>query len=132
MDVSKQNRETTCPSAPADTSAVLFGIIAGKGEVVYISPNIPVTPSLLNTFSQGGIPVENRLRFASRCVERDCVQWSGDRCGLIDRAVESPGTDQGTDAPPKCGIRSNCRWFAQHGKTACGVCPEVVRKPAGY
>jgi hypothetical protein len=40
------NRETTCPSAPADEGAVFFGVIVRTGEVAYISPNIPVTPAL--------------------------------------------------------------------------------------
>jgi hypothetical protein len=131
MELAEQIRETTCPSAPPDTGAVLLGVIAGKGEVVYITPSMPVTSSLLESFSQNGIPVENRLRFASPCIRHQCVQWSGDRCGLIDRAVLTAEKDEDRSALPKCGIRSTCRWFAQHGKNACAVCPEVVRKPAG-
>jgi hypothetical protein len=131
MDAVKNGCETTCPSAPAEEGVVLFGVIKGKSEVVFISPNIPVTPSLLSSFAQSGIPVENRLRFASRCLEHHCVQWSGDRCGLIDRAVPDLEKDELANPLPKCGIRATCRWFSQHGRMACAVCPEVNRKPAG-
>ncbi|MCQ8774313.1 hypothetical protein [Streptomyces telluris] len=33
--------------------------------------------------------------------------------------------------PPRCGIRAACRWFAQDGPRACGVCPLVVYRPTG-
>jgi hypothetical protein len=64
-------------------------------------------------------------------MEHRCMQWAGNRCGLIDRVVEhfGPGADE--DPLPKCGIRSTCRRFAQQGRAACESCPEVIRKPAG-
>jgi len=131
MNTATADRGTTCPSAPPEPGAMLFGIIAGKGEVVYISPNIPLNPGLLDGFAQSGMPLENRLRFASPCLQHRCVQWTGNRCGLIDRAVEGSAPDETDATLPKCGIRSTCRWFAQHGRTACAACPEVIRKPAG-
>ena len=31
------------------------------------------------------------------------------------------------DSPlPKCSIRSHCRWFFQHGRDACAVCPLII------
>jgi hypothetical protein len=130
MDAHTANRETTCPSAPADEGAVFFGVIVRTGEVAYISPNVPVTSALLDAFHTSGIQAENRLRFASRCMEQSCVHWSVDRCGLIDRAVPLLGKPDLTEALPNCGIRGTCRWFSQHGRKACAACPEVVRMPA--
>ena len=119
----------TCPSAPPDADSVLLGIVAAPGQIVYITPNPPVTPQLLDTFERQGIPPENRLRFAGPCMEHNCVQWAGSRCGLIDRVVDHFGERDSAELP-KCGIRNTCRWFAQHGRNACTSCPEVVRKPA--
>jgi hypothetical protein len=32
---------------------------------------------------------------------------------------------------PACGIRRTCRWFAQRGAAACGVCPLIVADTGG-
>jgi hypothetical protein len=121
----------TCPSAPPEAGSVLLGVVAAPGQIVYITPNPPVTSQMLDTFQKNGIVPENRLRFAGPCMEHRCMQWAGNRCGLIDRVVEhfGPGADE--DPLPKCGIRSTCRRFAQQGRAACESCPEVIRKPAG-
>jgi hypothetical protein len=121
----------TCPSAPPEPGSVLLGIVAAKGEIAYVTPNIPTTQTLLDSFASNGIAPENRLRFAGPCMGRKCVQWAGARCGLIDRVVAHFDEADVTRPLPKCGIRSTCRWFAQHGRTACASCPEVIRKPAG-
>jgi len=121
----------TCPSAPPEPGSVLLGVVAAKGEIAFISPNIPVTQEMVDTFAKNGVPLENRLRFAGPCMGDRCVQWAGARCGLIDRVVEHFSERDGTGPLPKCGIRSTCRWFAQHGPVACSSCPEVVRKPEG-
>ena len=109
---------------------MLLGIVAARGEIAYITPNLPVTREMLVIFQESGVPPENRLRFAGPCMGDRCVQWAGHRCGLIDRVVDHFGDGDGTAPLPKCGIRATCRWFAQHGRTACASCPEVVRKPA--
>jgi hypothetical protein len=120
----------TCPSAPPEPGSVLLGIVAAPGEIAYITPNMPVTQEMLEAFEKGGIPPENRLRFAGACMGNRCVQWAGTRCGLIDRVVEHFGEGDDSRPLPNCGIRETCRWFAQHGRTACFSCPELIRKPA--
>jgi hypothetical protein len=124
----------TCPSAPAEPGSVLLGMVVAPGQVAYLSPSIPVTPELLAELTQSGIPIENRMRFACTCMERVCRQWtddsSGGRCGLADRAIAAMSITSGLDDLPKCGIRSTCRWFAQHQSKACAACPEVIRRPA--
>src|SRR5271168_996642 len=123
----------TCPSAPAEPGSALFGVIAAKGQVAYITPNVPVTQELLAILGQGGVPVENRLRFSGACMEHRCVQWHGEagagRCGLIDQALDVFGIESGAETLPQCGIRHTCRWFAQHNRKACSACPEVIRRP---
>jgi hypothetical protein len=57
------------------------------------------------------------------------MNWTGERCGLIDTAlgVLSHQVEAQTARPLRaCGIRHACRWFAQHGKSACAVCPLIV------
>jgi hypothetical protein len=64
-------------------------------------------------------------------VQKACGQWTGSRCGIIDEVLAESGASVKPDdgAPvevPPCAIRATCRWFAQVGAAACGVCPEVV------
>jgi hypothetical protein len=123
----------TCPSAPPEPGSALFGMVAAKGQVAYITPNIPVTDELLVILGQSGIPIENRLRFSGACMEHLCVQWEGGagsgRCGLIDQALDVFRIESGAEELPQCGIRQSCRWFAQHSRKACAACPEVIRRP---
>ena len=120
----------TCPSAPAEPGSALFGIVTADAGVAYIAPAIPATDSLLKTLAEDGMAVENRLRFAAPCFREQCVQWSAGRCGLIDRIVADIGGGEAEPhALPACGIRATCRWFAQHKRAACDVCPRVITQP---
>ncbi len=123
----------TCPSAPIEPGSSLFGIVAAKGQIAYVTPNVPVTPELLVILGQDGVPIENRLRFSGPCVEHRCVQWKGEagagRCGLIDQAIDALNIASGPESLPLCGIRQSCRWFAQYNRRACSACPEVIRRP---
>jgi len=125
----------TCPSAPPEPGSVLLGVVAGKGQLAYLKPNPPVTPELLVSLTQQGVPIENRIRFAGPCMEHHCVQWQGaagtGRCGLIDHAIDVLAIQSGAETLPHCGIRDTCRWFAQHRREACAACPEIIRRPSG-
>jgi hypothetical protein len=114
---------------------VVLGVVLAPGQVAYLSPNVPVSAELLDELAQGGIPIENRMRFACACREHQCKQWSGGagpdgRCGLIDRAIVTLAISEGLEELPACGIRATCRWFAQYQRKACAACPEVIRRPA--
>jgi hypothetical protein len=134
-DLTRVDAEFTksCPSAPVEPGSSLFGIVAAKGQIAYITPSVPVTHELLVILGEDGVPIENRLRFAGPCMEHRCVQWKGEagagRCGLIDQAIDSLGITSGPESLPLCGIRSSCRWFAQYNRRACAACPEVIRRP---
>ncbi len=125
----------TCPSAAPEEGSVLLGVVVGRGQVAFLNPSPPVTPELLISLSENGVPIENRIRFAGPCVEHRCLQWQSEagagRCGLADRAIDILGVKSGPETLPQCGIRSSCRWFAQHNRAACAACPEVIRRPAG-
>ena len=99
-----------------------------------MTPSVPVTEQLINGLENNGIPIENRMRFACVYSEHQGAQWSGGtrdkgRWGLVDHAVEALALTKGRDNLPDSGIRSVCRWFAQHGSKACAACPEIIRRP---
>src|SRR5215469_14861461 len=133
-DTDRSKGIKTCPSGPAEPGSVLLGMVVEPGQVAYLSPNIPVTAEWLGEIAASGIPIENRMRFACKCMESRCRQWNGDasggRCGLVDRAVEALSITEGREDLPNCGIRPTCRWYAQHQAKACAACPEVIRRPA--
>jgi hypothetical protein len=124
----------TCPSAPAELGSIVLGVVVAPGQVAYLAPSVPVTLELLDGLKESGVPIENRMRFACACREHQCKQWSGagegGHCGLVDRAVAALAITEGLEDLPNCGIRSTCRWFAQHQRKACAACPEIIRRPA--
>jgi hypothetical protein len=72
---------------------------------------------------------EKRLRFAEACVESGCGHWIGQQCAVVERMLELQAGEllpAANDQLPHCTIRSHCRWFAQRGRAACGVCRYVV------
>jgi len=122
------NRSLTCPSAPPELGSSVLGVVARPSEIAYIVPATAVTAESLAALQRAGIDVENRIRFSCTCAEERCVQWEGDRCGLIDYAIERRQSSSPVEMLPRCGIRSSCRWFAQRGRAACSVCPDVIRR----
>lgn len=123
--------QLTCPSGRCREGSVLFGIVGGDGRLGLIEPPLPVDAEFVARAREGRGP-ESRFRFGEPCVQADCDQWAGDRCGLIDDLLDEPAgiavLEQGS-ALPRCGIRPSCRWFRQRGRDACAVCPLVVREP---
>ena len=120
-------RQLTCPSARCEPGATLLGVVEADGTVGYITPRLTVDEAFVEQASRGRAP-EKRFRFAGACVESGCAQWTGSRCGVIDRVLEGGLLDDGAKARalPHCSIRSSCRWFEQSGAEACGVCPLVI------
>jgi hypothetical protein len=122
----------TCPSGRCREGAVLLGIVGAKGVLGHVSPPIPIDAEFVERARQGGTP-EARFRFAEPCIEQECGQWTGCRCGVIDAVVHSSaGQRIAQEAPgplPVCAIRSSCRWFAQTGPPACVICPYIVHTP---
>lgn len=116
-----------CPSAPAEPGTGLLGVLGPDGKIHNLRTLMPVDQSFLDAVRVRGAP-EERMRFTSRCQTSGCSQWTGTRCGVIDRAMqelEVPSTPPAAELPP-CTIRGTCRWFAQNGPAACGTCAYIV------
>ena len=132
-DGQRDQWSATCPSAPPEPGSALLGIVTAPGQVAYLNPGIPATQEMIDSLAKSGIAIENRLRFSGGCMEHHCVQWAGKpgagRCGLIDHALEALSTAESLATLPHCSIRGTCRWFAQHKRAACAVCPEIIRRP---
>lgn len=123
-------RDRSCPSGRSIDGASLIGLVGPDGKLGYLSEAIPVDEVFLETV-RGRSPMR-RFRFSEPCVEGLCTQWTGSRCGLIDRLLDTPEKSveavQGSAAQlPRCPIRKSCRWFHQVGRNACLVCPFIVR-----
>jgi hypothetical protein len=114
----------TCPSSRCQAGATLLGVVGPNGKVIYRTEPTQLDQEFVETALQGRSP-ERRFRFASRCVQSGCKQWTAGKCGIIESVLRaSPAQDQ--DILPQCSIRSTCRWFYQRGAAACAVCPDVI------
>ena len=129
MTADSAHEARMCPSARCEEGAILLGIVDGNGVVGYVRPQITIDQDFVRQAHKGRTP-EKRFRFSQPCIEHRCRQWTGSRCGVIDRALQAK---EQADIPeawdgalPKCTIRSRCRWFAQVGCKACAVCPLVI------
>jgi hypothetical protein len=120
------SREWLCPSARCADGVLLLGIIGVDGRVFYIDPALRIDEDFVKNAEKGRAP-EKRFRFAAPCMESNCTHWTGDKCGVIDRARSAAETTRdgiGLSAPlSSCSVRPKCRWFAQAGAAACSVCP---------
>lgn len=119
----------TCPSAPATVGAKLFGIVQEDGRVGIFGKALTVDAAFLEKARRGRAP-EKRFRFSSPCLQDGCKQWSDGQCGVIRRVLAAVGEDEPVNVEEAglrpCAIRGTCRWFAERGRVACQVCPEVV------
>lgn len=122
--------ELLCPSSRCEPGAQLIGIVGSEGRVGLVNPPLPVDESFVEIAAAGRSP-ERRFRFASRCLQSGCGQWTGSACGVAKRVIglaaagALPVEELGEELP-ECGIRPRCRWFAEHAGRACAVCPLVV------
>lgn len=106
---------------------MLLGLVDANDRVGYLTPALRIDQGFVTRAKRGRSP-QKRFRFATPCVEEECAQWTGSRCGVIDRVVEAEGLEPAREQGdlPQCAIRTSCRWFAQSGEEACAVCPLVI------
>ncbi len=117
-----------CPSAPAAAGASLIGVVDAKGRVVHLITPLVVDENFVEVARRNGTP-ERRFRFSAPCQEGRCSHWAGQQCGLIGKlhgAAAEIGLSNDEAPLPPCTIRSQCRWWQQRGRQACGVCSVVV------
>ncbi len=120
-----EEEKKSCPSAVCDEGAQVIGIVTAQGTVNFLSQPLPVTKEFIATAHKGRSP-EKRFRFSNRCAENGCRQWTGNGCGIIEAVMEQSERISVKIRLPKCGIRSDCRWYYQSGADACAVCPLIV------
>lgn len=115
----------TCPSSHCADGAILLGVVGPHG-VIYREQLTRIDAAFVELASQGGTP-EKRFRFANKCVENGCKQWSNGKCGVIEAVMNHyPGEASEDGDLPRCSIRDTCRWFSQAGRAACMICPGIV------
>jgi hypothetical protein len=127
-DGATRDSERWCPSARCAEGAVLLGVVGSDGKVGFVTPRIEIDRDFVTEAHKGRTP-EKRFRFAQPCLRGGCTEWTGTRCGVIDRAIDAArrqGLSKDLADLPRCSIRSSCRWFAQIGADACTVCPLVI------
>ncbi|MCW2569671.1 MAG: hypothetical protein JWN54_3768 [Mycobacterium sp.] len=116
-----------CPSGRCRAGSTLLGIMGPDGHLVYAPGRIPLTDEFVERAHALG-PPESRFRFAEPCAGEACGNWTDTTCGVARAAASRPeATDHGSSSLPRCGIRHDCRWYAQEGEQACRVCPLVLR-----
>ncbi|WP_258601443.1 hypothetical protein [Mesorhizobium sp. AR10] len=119
--------EKSCPSARAVPGALLIGVVGPDGTVQPIPTRLEIDADFVDLASKKGVP-EARFRFAGRCVEGKCKQWTGNSCGVIEKVLTGM-VDQAVEPAenlPRCVIRGSCRWYSQRGADACRACVYVV------
>ena len=115
-----------CPSARCTVGSRVMGVVQHDGTVAYLHKPIAVDADFVEIATRGR-PPEERFRFADKCAEGGCSQWTGSRCGVSDRIVRHFADDATRSGKiPECGLRPTCRWFRQNGLDACTVCPLVT------
>lgn len=114
-----------CPSYNCRDGAVLLGVVMRDGRVAFSSDRIVVNQEFVQIAREGRTP-EKRFRFGGHCIEGGCNQWTGTRCGVIDKVIETTNADMSDPNLPECSIRGECRWFYQRGAEACAICPDVI------
>lgn len=125
MDQQSGIPQALCPSSKCQPGAQLLGVVKEDGRVDLLQTPITIDAAFVARAKQGPKP-ELRFRFAHKCIKSGCVQWTGTRCGIIDRILVHVGDAIKDFALPECGIRPSCRWYLQNGAEACKVCPHVA------
>ena len=120
------SRQPLCPAGRCAAGSTLLGIRGPGGELIYTPHMPPLDEAMAERFQSGGGTAA--FRFSEPCAEEKCGHWESGACGVASAAASAaPIINESDAALPRCSIRANCRWFAQEGRSACGVCPLVAR-----
>lgn len=114
-----------CPSSVCIEGSALLGIVNAQGTVDLLPEPIPIDEDFVKEAHKGRKP-ETRFRFTNTCLQKECQQWNGQGCGVIERVQQLLVIEEELQQLPACGIRSRCRWYLQTGASACATCIYVV------
>lgn len=119
-----EKQKYACPSATNSEGASLFGIVGNDGLVKFLPHVVPLDAGLISAGRNHNNP-EARFRYTQTCAEGGCRQWTGEKCGVVDKVLRLESEALNSKVQ-NCPIMNDCRWYAQDGTKACKVCPLIV------
>lgn len=125
MEALNTTRQILCPSNECKEGAILLGIVQKDGRVGFLNQKVHINNEFVQIAHTGRSP-EKRFRFASKCLNDDCENWTNGGCGVIQAVIDSIGPICEPSVLPDCSIRPDCRWYQQCGGRACAVCPQII------
>jgi len=120
-----QNKTILCPSSKCEEGALLLGIVNGNGQINLLTEKKIIDKKFVQIAESGRDP-HTRFRFGNKCHKSGCSQWTGERCGVIDKLMDITKDLKLAELLPECAIRPQCRWYDQSGAEACKICPYVI------
>jgi hypothetical protein len=115
-----------CPSSRCKEGAQLIGVRQDDGSVAILPQPLPVDRDFIENAKRIDEAPEQRFRFANKCVEGGCVQWTGKSCRIAEEIVLHLDEISPAKNLRPCFIRPQCRWFMQSGANACQMCKYVI------
>ena len=104
-----------CPSSNPQVATVVIGRGRATGRMTH---NRTLEPF------EGGEVDNDLVRLGGPCVEKQCENFDGTcRVGAVAHATAVSLSL--THRVPACGFRTQCRWFAEHGRSVCGSCAYI-------
>lgn len=109
-----------CPSAPFKKGHNIFGELIND-SFIFKDELTKIDEDTFSSVSQSDN--KNNYRVSMTCATKGCGNWNGSKCTVPDQMKNFIPADKRSIQP--CPIRNACRWFAQDGESACGICPLI-------
>ena len=106
MEALNKTRQILCPSNECKEGAILVGIVQKDGRVGFLNQKVHINNEFVQIAHTGRSP-EKRFRFASKCLNDDCENWTNGGYGVIQAVIDSIG--------PICEPSVTSRLFYQTG-----------------
>ena len=114
-----------CPSYQAVENAIIIGKFNKKEQVNFFKRPKRLKQNHIDELSKKGL-VEDKLRLAGICMNKQCHQWDGRGCSLPEKVLNTETIGK-NKSYKNCTIQANCRWYQQKGKSICKSCSMVMR-----